>query len=461
MRFLLIAFLLIATTVSAQTRSTAAVSPTFFGGVPSGTASATPLQLTILETINRALQHNLGVLDAEEAVNRARGTRWTALGELLPTIGARVSETRQIFNFAAFGVNPQNFGFPAVIGPFNLFDVRVALSQAVVDVHAMNSLRAENHNIAAAQFAVKSARDLVVLVSANLYLQALAGRARTETARAQMQTAEAVFQQASNMKENGLVAGIDVVRADVQLSTERQRVTAAQNDYEKTKLQLARVIGLPLGQAFELVEDLPYVPVPDMTLDAALDRAYQSRPDYQAALEHVRAAEATRRAIAGEMMPDIRVNADYGPIGLTPADSVNTYAFVGALNVPIFNGRTRGRLAEADADLRLRRAEAEDLKASIYYDVKNAFLDLQATAEQLQVATRGRDLASQQLVQARDRFTAGVTNNVEVVQAQEAVALASEQYIQALYGYNVSKALLARGLGIAEEATRQLLGGAR
>ena len=149
MRFLLIAFVLTATTVSAQTRSTASVSPPYFGGIPSGTASATPLQLTILETINRALQHNLGVLDAEEAVNRARGTRWTALGELLPTIGARVSETRQIFNFAAFGVNPQNFGFPAVIGPFNLFDGRVALSQAVVDVHAMNSLRAENHNIAA------------------------------------------------------------------------------------------------------------------------------------------------------------------------------------------------------------------------------------------------------------------------------------------------------------------------
>ena len=141
MRFLLIAFLLTATTVSAQTRSTASCESDFFGGVAVRHAEPTPLQLTILETINRALQHNLGVLDAEEAVNRARGTRWTALGELLPTIGARVSETRQIFNFAAFGVNPQQFGFPAVIGPFNLFDGRVALSQAVVDVHAMNSLR--------------------------------------------------------------------------------------------------------------------------------------------------------------------------------------------------------------------------------------------------------------------------------------------------------------------------------
>ena len=109
MRFLLIALLLTSTTVFAQTRSTQSVSPLFFGGVPSGTANAAPLQLTILDTINRGCQHNLGVLDAEEAVNRARGTRWTALGDLLPTIGARVSETRQIFNFAAFGINPSTF----------------------------------------------------------------------------------------------------------------------------------------------------------------------------------------------------------------------------------------------------------------------------------------------------------------------------------------------------------------
>lgn len=466
MRFLLIGFLLTATTftastVSAQTRSTANVPPPFFGGVPSGTVSPTPLSLTILDAINRALQHNLGVLNAEESVDRAKGTRWTALGELLPTAGARLSETRQIVNLAAFGFNPQQFGFPSVIGPFNLFDARVAVTQPIIDVHAMNSLRAENHNIAAAQLHVRSARDLVVLVSANLYLEVLAGRARTESVRAQMQTAEAALQQATNMRESGLVAGIDVVRADVQLSTQRQRLTASQNDLEKTKLQLSRVIGLPPGQAFDLIEDLPYVPVPDMTFESAVERAYQARPDYQAALESVKAAEATRRAIVGEMMPDVRVSADYGPLGLTPTDSVNTYELVGAINVPIFNGRTRGRLAEADADLKMRRSEADDLKARIYYDVKGAFLDLQATAEQLQVATRARDLASQQLTQARDRFAAGVTNNLEVVQAQEAVALASEQYIQALYGYNVAKALLAYGLGIAEDAARQLLGGAR
>src|SRR6476469_3566149 len=146
MRFLLIAFLLTATTVAAQTRSTASVSPPFFGGIPSGTASATPLQLTILDAINRALQHNLGVLNAEEAVNRAKGSRWTALADLLPTVGARITETTQVFNLAAFGFNPGQLGFPSVIGPFNLFDGRVAVSQPILDVHSLNSFRAEHHN---------------------------------------------------------------------------------------------------------------------------------------------------------------------------------------------------------------------------------------------------------------------------------------------------------------------------
>jgi len=155
----------------------------------------------------------------------------------------------------------------------------------------------------------------------------------------------------------------------------------------------------------------------------------------------------------------VRVNADYGDIGQTIGKAEMTFSVVGAVTVPIFQGgRTRGRLLEADADLRTRRAEADDLRAGIYYDVRSAFLDVQATSEQLAVATRARDLANQQLTQARDRFAAGLADNIEVVQAQEAVTLAAEQYINALYGNSVAKALLARGLGAAEEAARQVFG---
>ena len=176
----------------------------------------------------------------------------------------------------------------------------------------------------------------------------------------------------------------------------------------------------------------------------------------------MRAAEASRQAVIGEALPSLRVNADYGDIGLTPGDARGTFSVSGAVNVPIFQGgRTRGRLAEADADLRQRRAEAEDLRASIYYEVRAAFLDVDATAQQLTVAGKARDLAAQQLTQARDRFAAGVASNIEVVQAQDAVAGASEQFIAAQYGYALAKGAVIRGVGSSEETLRRLLGGAR
>ncbi len=433
----------------------------FLGGVPSGTVTPDVMPLSIAGAISRALDHNLGVLNAEESINHARGARWMALSAMLPNVSGRLSETRQKLNLEAFGF-PLPDGIPALVGPFNVFDARVYLSQSILDFGALNSTRAENHNIAAAQASYQSARDLVVLVAADVYLEALAAGARAESAKAQFDTADALFRQAGDLRQSGSVAGIDVVRAEVERGTAQQRNTAAANDFEKAKLQLARVIGLPIGQEISLSDQIPYVPVPDMTLEEALDRAYKARPDYHAAEERVRAAEASRQAIVGEALPSLRVTADYGSLGLTVGSAHGTFSVVGGLNVPIFQGgRTQGRLQQADADLRDRRAELDDLKAGIYYDVRTAFLDLKSTGEQLDVATKSRDLASQQLTQARDRFGAGVADNIEVVQAQQAVALANEQYIAALYGYNVAKALLARGLGVAEDAVRQYLGGAR
>jgi outer membrane protein TolC len=423
--------------------------------------SAQPLSLSLLDALARALEHNLGVLMAEERVKGAEGSRWTALADLLPNVSGRVSETRQRINLAAFGF-PLPPGTPSLVGPFNVFDARISVSQSLLDFRAVNDARAQRHQLAAANYGVQRARDLVVLVAGNLYLHALASSVRVDSARAQMQTAQAVLDQANSMKAAGMVAGIDVLRAEVQLSTERQRATAARNELEKTKLQLARVIGLPPGQTFTLSDTLPQVPAPEMSVEQALARAYASRPDYLAAQARVRAAEAARRAVVGEYLPSLRVNADYGRIGLTPGEAEGTYAVAGIVNIPVFNGgRTRGRLIQADAELRSRQAELDDLRASIDVEVRSSFLDLEATSEQLQVATRSRDLAAQQLTQARDRFAAGVASNIEVVQAQEAVATSSEQYISALYGFNSAKAALARDLGLAEETVREFLGGVR
>jgi outer membrane protein TolC len=438
----------------------------FLGGVPSGTRTANAIPITVVDAIQRALDHNLGVLTAEQEIGRAQGARWRMLSELLPNVNGRVSETREKINLAAFGFGPSSGGpfadIPSIVGPFNVFDARVYLSQAVIDFGAINDARSEAHNVSAAQYTYHGARSFVIHVAATLYTQALAAAARADAARAQADTARALYNQAVDLKQGGLVAGIDVLRAEVELNSETQRSTSAANDSEKAKLQLARVMGLPIGQEFTLDTTVPDLPKPNLTLDEAVALAYDHRADYQAALERVRAAEAARRAIIGDALPSLHVNADYGTIGLSVSDAQATYTLTGGLTVPIFQGgKTRGRLLEADADIRKRRTEAEDLKAGIYYDIRTAFLDLQATDQQLQVATKARDLAAQQLTQSRDRFAAGVGSNIEVVQAQEAVAVANEQYISAFYGFDLAKGALIRGIGTAEDALRQLMGGSR
>ena len=437
----------------------------FLGGVPSGAPTGEVQTLTVVQALTRSLEHNLGVLTAQNNLGRARGARWRALSDLLPTINGRISETRQQINLQAFGFggSASPFGdIPPIVGPFNVFDARLFVSQPVLDFGALNDARSEAHNVEAARHLTQGARDFVLYVTGTVYVQALATSARADAAKAQQQTAQVLYDQALDLKRSGVIAGIDVLRAEVQLNSQTQRSTIAANEFEKAKLQLARIIGLPLGQKFVLDANLPGLPSPDISLDEAVARAHRARPDYLAALERVRAAESSRQGVVGDALPSVRVNADYGDIGLSPADARMTYSISGAVTIPIFQGgRIRGRLLEADAELRNRRAEAEDLKASIYYEVRAALLDLDATTQQLDVAAKARELAAQQLTQARDRFAAGVASNIEVVQAQDAVAVATEQFIAAQYGQTLARAALSRGMGSVEEVLRQILGGSR
>jgi outer membrane protein TolC len=167
-----------------------------------------------------------------------------------------------------------------------------------------------------------------------------------------------------------------------------------------------------------------------------------------------------RSAASAERLPSVDVTSDFGAIGLTVGDALTTYSVAGAVRIPIFNGgKTEARVIQSDAELKQQQAQVADLKAQVYYDVRNAFLDLETSKQQLDTATRARDLAAQQLEQSRDRFAAGVASNIEVVQAQEAVALATDQYISAVYDASIAKALLAQSIGTAEDAVRKYLGG--
>jgi outer membrane protein TolC len=428
----------------------------FFGSVSKGTITAEPLKLSAADAVQRALEANLGLLLQEETESTAQGARWRALADLLPNASAGMRESRQVINLEAYG-------FPApnpIVGPFNVFDARVYVSQPVIDLAAMNEAHAATSRQQAAKYGIRSARDLVVLVALNLYLETVTAASRVDAAHAQQQTADTLLTQAQDLKSSGLVAGIDVLRAQVQAQTQRQRVIAAENEYEKTKLQLERAIGIPVGQPITLTDTMPYAPIPAPTVDNSLARALEQRSDYLEARSRVDAAESMQRAALHALLPTLRLDADWGAIGQTISTAANTYSIAATVRVPIFDaGRTTARQIDADSALRQRQAELADLRGRIEYEVRAALLDLGAADQQVQAARTNTELATQQLQQARDRFAAGVAGNLELTQAQEAVATASEAYISALYTHNLAKASLARALGIAESAVTQYLGG--
>jgi outer membrane protein TolC len=251
-----------------------------------------------------------------------------------------------------------------------------------------------------------------------------------------------------------------LLRAQVELQTREQQVIVARNDYAKQKLQLGRVIGLPTGQEFSLSDKALYEPMERWSLQQALDRAYATRPDYQGTKAAVRAAELARRAAAAEYWPSLGFDGDYGVVGVTPGNSHGVFDARVALRVPIFQGnRVHGDVLAAQAVLDQSRAQLENLRGQIDYDVRAAFLDLQAAGERVGVAKSNVDLASQTLAQAQDRFKAGITNNIEVVQAQDALAAANESYIASLYAYDLAKISLARAIGNAEAGVQEYLKG--
>jgi outer membrane protein TolC len=247
----------------------------------------------------------------------------------------------------------------------------------------------------------------------------------------------------------------------VELQTQQQRLTSLTNDYEKQKIVLARLIGLPMAQSFLLANAVPYKEVPAPNLDELIQRALTSRADVLAAAAQQKAAEFVRKAAAAEYLPSLEINADYGGLGVTPTNLAHgTFIAAGAIRFPIYrSGRIRADIELADATLAQRKAEYEDARGRAEQDVRFAVLDFTTASEQVKVAESNRGLASQTLEQARDRFRAGVADTVELVQAQESVATAEQDYISALFAFNLAQVSLARAIGQTERGIAQLLQG--
>jgi outer membrane protein TolC len=422
----------------------------YLGGVPAGTAFPGALPISLQEAVQRGLKQNLGALLSTDTLESARGQRWQALSALLPSAGTETSlNAHQLDLKATIGL--QIPGVPPVIGPFGVFDTRAYVRQSVFDWRSIEGARSSSEQLKAAQFSYRNARELVVLAVASSYLLAIADEARVTSAVAQSDTAKALYEQTADQHKAGVAAAVDVLRSEVEWQQRQQELIVAQNDLSKQKLVLARVIGLPAGQAFDLTTQIAYQPLATMSLDQALQVAYMHRPDYQSAIAELRAAELQRKAAAAERYPSISVEANYGDIGVTPATSHGTVNAAAVLTVPIFEGgKIHGDVLEANAASREARERLANLRAQIDQDVRDAFFDLEASSARVSVEKSAITLANETLQQSRDRFASGVTDNIEVVQAQDSLAAVNDTYIASLYSYNIAKVSLARAMGVAE-----------
>src|SRR5258706_1706852 len=435
-----------------------------FGSVPEAKPTPGVLQLTFSNAIERALRQNLAGLLSEYNTIDARGEKWQKLSDLLPNVSGDVQEVRQKQSLEALGLSsalfPGGSKPPRVIGPFSYFDVRASATQRLFDWKAIQKYRSSVIGESVAQFNLKDARDLVVLATGNAYLQAIAGAARVETAQAQVDTAHALYDKAVAQQQAGVAPAIDTLRAQVEYQSRQQQLIAATNDFAKQKISLARVIGLAPRQEFELAEKSPYEPFPIPDLQTSLQRAYSARSDYKAARDRLVAAQLERSAATAGYFPTLDLAADYGDIGAHPGSLLPTYHVFGTLNIPIFEGgKVHVDVLKAEATLRQAQAQMADVRGQIDQDIRNALLDLKSSSDQVEVAQSSVNLAEQALAQSRDRFSAGVTNNLEVVQAQESLATAHENLISSLYMHNLAKVSFARALGRAEEGVREYLKG--
>jgi outer membrane protein TolC len=422
----------------------------YLGGVPTGAASSTAVSLSLEAAVARALRQNLGGLLSADAVSGARGERWRALSALLPNLTTATSfGVRQNDLKAIIGITVP--GHPPIIGPFGVFDARAYLDQSVFNWESIEGARSSAAQLKSAQYSYKNAREVIVLVAVSNYLLVVADQSQVESALAQRDTAKALLDQTVDQHKAGLAAAVDVLRSNVELQAREQRLIVARNSLAKQKLVLARAIGLPAGQKFDITTEVAYQPLATSTLDEALQQAYASRADYKSQTEQVRSAELQKKAAAAERYPTLSALVDYGAIGTNPGSSHGTVDAAAVLRFPIFQGgRIHGDNLVADSFLAQAKQRLEDLRASIDQEVRDAFLDLQDTAQEVSVEKNAVQLATETLEQSRDRFAAGVTDNIEVVQAQESLADANDAYIASLYLYNVAKISLARAIGFAE-----------
>ena len=429
----------------------------FQGSIAKGEATGETIDLTLDSAIQRGLQNNLGVILSGTQTAAARGQRLSQLQSLLPRADATIKDADMEADLAAQGLRIP--GFPTIIGPFGYQDFRATLDWSLVNVASLRNYMAARHSFAATQLSAQDASDLVILTVGNAYLLVLADESQVNSVESQVSTSKVSLDQASSNHQAGTAPLLDELRARVDYQSLEQQLIVAKNSLEKDKLSLARTIGLPLAQSFNLADKAPYQAFDKLDVEATIQQAHANRKDLAAMVEQVKASEDQRKAATADRFPTLTFSGDYGDIGVNVRHSHGTGDASGTLSVPLFaEFALRGEAEVAQSGLDTNKAKLSDANAQVDADVRDALLDIESAQKLVEVARSSKDLADEALKEAQERYANGVSDNLAVSQAEQSVAQADNQYVTSLYRHNVAKLSLARALG-AGQSYKSYLGG--
>jgi outer membrane protein TolC len=426
---------------------------------PSPAQQEATYKLTLQDAIQKALQANLNVLLAQSRVDEAEGARQRSMSAaLLPRINAQTYANVQNRNLRAFGISVPGLPLPAVVGPFSNYDARIYAQQNVLDLATYRTFKASESAVDANKLDERDARDLIVRVTAALYLNAQTAASRVDAAQSRVNDSNALLKLATDKHDAGTATGVDVLRAQVQLANEQQSLLVAQNDLKQAFLTLARNMGISPGMSLELAEPLQYRAMAQPQPDALLPAALQARADYLSLAKQRETLLDQQRANHARYYPKVSLNGNIGELGRSIGSMETTGLIQGQVDFTIFDRDRNGEAMQLASRIKRVDAQIADLQRGVDQDIRQALLNLDSATQQVNVSEQGQQLARRELTLAQDRFQAGTANNVEVVTAQDELARAEENYILAVTRHVDSKCALARALGDTEKNIQQFLG---
>ena len=397
---------------------------------------------------------------AEESIKQAEARQAESRAAFLPDLESSVAQRRQTVSLRAYGFNftlpIPGLVIPSLVGPFSVFDARATASQTVFDFSTIRRYQASKVTVSAAKSDFDATKNQVTDQVVRAYLTSLRAEAALETAHANVDLSGALQKLSEQQKEAGTGTGIEVTRAQVQLANDRQRLLVAENDRRRAVLNLLKTMGLKLDADVQLTDKLAYTPAELGSIEDALAAARKTRAELKAQKEREQSARLSYGAVKAERLPSVAASADYGTIGSAPVGAQPTYSYGVVVKVPVFDGGRRdARRAESFSQYRQERTRSRDLEDQVDLEVRLAFDSIRSAATQVETAREGLQLSENELAQARRRYQAGVTNSIEVTDAQTRLDRARDNLIAALYNYNLARIDLATATGSIREFVNQ------